>query len=210
MSSLASRNRNHWAWPVAVSAALMVVTLCGCTAPTASGPSDSPSSSATSHAEGTFDPPANTTEAFEQANRVVSKDQEMLFAVFSGQLDAEALASIEAGAYLEATGGFIQASEGGVVSGAPDSWVPDPANATAKTLEHDGKSYPFGEVTLQGCLQTGYTIAYEGDSAPSGVIGQYFPTEVVVQYEPTRRLWLIVRETSLTDNAGASECHLPA
>jgi hypothetical protein len=151
-------------------------------------------------------PPTSQEDAFAAANNVVNADQQAFFDMFQGA-DGRSLFTFESGNYREFMTYFVHNAEGGTLTGQVDLWLPDYAKSTSATLVSEGEVYPYGIMRLTGCFQTRSSLVYEGES-PTAAIGQFFPTELIVQYEPKTRVWLITDEFSLNDLTPQKQCLL--
>ena len=155
------------------------------------------------------DPPRSEESALKAANKTVQADQDAFFGSYTGTVSIESDAEFETGEYLALKEEFTAGADGGTMSGEPNRWVPNLARSSASGLLVDGTEYEFGEATLLGCFQSRSTLVYDSDPSPAPTsTGAYFPTEVVLDYEPARRIWLISKMTSLSD-FGATECNIP-
>lgn len=71
----------------------------------------------------------------------------------------------------------------------------------------DGDSYPYAAVHLVGCVEIRWEIIYEPGALGSGpAIGEVFPAERTIEYDPAERVWLITDGRLLTGEPGAPEC----
>jgi hypothetical protein len=205
---------HHLQVRIAATTTLLVLVLSGCEV--APGTTASPTTSHTPSGDGELRPtqepvapPASEEDAFTQASTTVNDDQAAFFDILRGNVAADSLRAFESGSYLEHTSSFIEAYEGGSISGQADLWIPDYTRSSTSVLVSGDVSYEFSEVTMQGCILGRSSIVYELDPSPApSTVGLYFPTEVTVTYEPSSRVWLITNQTSLSNYEGATTCVL--
>ena len=163
-------------------------------------------------------PPSSEREAFIAANKTVNDDEMTLFQVLQLKIPGDLFGTFEAGPYRTAMGNtinddFEDAIEIGAdvyvyngMTGRAPLWFPRAKSSWASTLIVKGKSYPDGIVHLSGCFQDRRVFRYaysveSGSPTPtplptpiSGALASnpLTPTRVTVQYQPAKRVWLIV------------------
>lgn len=200
-----------------IAAAVCVVSLiAGCASwpSTIVLPTDSPSPTGDGHVGPTqdpLDPPTTREDALAAAHETMNANEEAIFGVVSGTAPLDSLGSFESGEYLAVmtdslTGAGDDAGYVGI-TGQPNAWISDFESSSASTLVSEEQSYPFGVVHMVACLQSLWEFAYASkDEQPPSELGRWFAYEMIIQYEPTRRIWLITEEEYVGDRAGAHSC----
>jgi hypothetical protein len=206
-----------------VVALCVVALVAGCSRNSPTGPSASSTPRPTptqlgAPTQSPLPPPASRESAIAASNRVIQEDSATLLEIFKGKVPGNSLKAFETGAWLAYTNQFINeiGDEGDVLgaAGRPDIWLPDTTRSTTSTLANKGKTYPNAVVNLIGCFETQWDFVYKPGSPLSTPPGgpsnpassPYSPYEVIVQYNPERRVWLITEENDLTNQPGASLC----
>jgi len=200
---------------IASVAVAVVSALAGC----ASGPTATPSQTSTSllgaplriSTQAPTNAPSTRTDALAAANRTIVADQNAFFEIFAGTISGRSMASFETGETLKNTNAFINAvgDESGAdgVTGQTDSWVPDDAKSTVSALNTGGKSYPYGQAVVVGCVTDRWQIHYTSNaSTPSGLTPPTLPYSMTVQFQPSKNVWLISIAKALIGSASASLC----
>lgn len=208
----------------------------GRSAPIAPTASKAPSASALETRPTPRPVAAPTTEraALAAANEAVNDDELTLFLVYQNKIPGDLYGTFESGAYRSTM--FINANddfESGIQVGSRDYgysgmtgqvplWFPNDAKSSTSTLVVKGKSYPHAIADLTGCIQDRrvFVFAYsvpEGAATPtpfptpiSGSVAdpnQLTPARITVEYQPSKRVWLITKELTLPTKLAASLCH---
>jgi hypothetical protein len=158
-------------------------------------------------------PPQSRDEAFAAAEKTVNGAEATLVGILRGEYAADSLNEFEAEAYLSTTNSFIdglaESSSFEGIEGEASVWFPDSDSSTAEELISGGVAYPYGSVTQYGCFHSLWKVIDGGSPSGKSSVGEFLPARMTVNYEPTRRLWLITDGLSLVDSADAPSCSLP-
>jgi hypothetical protein len=167
--------------------------------------------------------PATRRDALVAANRTIVADDNALFDIFAGTISGGSMSSFETGATLKNTNEFIDAIGDGDngpadgVIGQANLWAPDDVRSTASTVTVDGRSYPFGRAVVFGCYTDRWQINYTSPDptpaaprsakpTPSDLNRTLLPYRLTVQYQPSKRVWLISEQKALTGAPSAGLC----
>jgi hypothetical protein len=158
-------------------------------------------------------PPTSREAALTAATKAIGADQLAFFHVFEGTIPAKTLDEYEGGIWLTANHAELDSLRSNAdfdgAIGKVSLWFPEYKRSSTLPLKSGGRSYSFGLVQTLGCLQFRWKFAYQSDAAPPAPTAtESFPYDITVQYEPSKRVWLVTNLTELSDQAGAHKCPL--